>query len=32
MFETCEAKLGVFPALFGHDKKSPSGKAGDLHM
>jgi hypothetical protein len=22
MFETCEAKLGVFPALFGHEKIS----------
>jgi hypothetical protein len=22
MFETCEAELGVFPVLFGHERKS----------
>jgi hypothetical protein len=32
MFETCEAELGVFLALFGHNKKMLTGKAGQNQM
>jgi hypothetical protein len=32
MFETCEAELGVFQALFGHDRKSLTGKASHNQM
>jgi hypothetical protein len=32
MFETCEAKLGVFPALFKHEKESITGESGEIQM
>jgi hypothetical protein len=32
MFETCEAKLGDFPALFGQKNKSITKKAGEIQI
>jgi hypothetical protein len=32
MFENCEAKVGNFPALFGHGNISVTGKSGEIQM